>query len=80
MEAVPWPCAITPASLAPWDHPTPPPSPLPPVWILTARGFHKAWTMNGFGEELCAFVQQLVWDEEAAGAGTQPPKRVLVTG
>jgi len=43
-------------------------------------GFHKAWTTKGFGEELCAFVQQLVWDEEAAGAGQQPPKRVLITG
>ena len=43
-------------------------------------GFHKAWTTNGFGEELCAFVQQLVWDEEAAGCGAQPPKRVLITG
>lgn len=44
-------------------------------------GFHKAWTTNGFGEELCAFVQQRVWSEEAANAGQQqPPKRVLITG
>ena len=44
-------------------------------------GFHKAWTTNGFGEELCAFVQQRVWSEEAANAGQQQsPKRVLITG